>query len=550
MRGRTVFMDSLRAHGVRAIFGNPGTTESPLLDALSEYPDIRYITTLHEGIAVSAAILYAQATGETVVANVHVAPGLGNALGTLYGALKSAAPLVMTAGQQDTRMRLRDPVLGHDLVAMAAPMVKWATQVNSADEMADVMQRAISIANEAPKGPVFVALPINVMEQETDHGAWTAGQLFTESVPDAHGLEAAAAVLASAQRPVIVASDDVARGGATPALVNLAERLGAPVYQDILRQHLVFPNQHAAYGGTLPSDAAGVRSVLAGCDALLMLGGPFFEEIWFDPVRAVPEGTAIVQLAHASGVMARNFEVQVGLQAALKPGITALEAALATRIPSTTSTSRMAELTAKANRRREAAAASLAKTRDARPMTPVRALTEIAAGMPANAVVVDESVTATGDVARVFDFRATGDYFGQRGGGIGQGIAGALGVAVAWPERPVVMITGDGSAMYAIQSLWTAALLQLRIVFVVLANREYRVLKHNLDTYRLRFDATSNRDYPYMNLSPGLDFTVMARGMGVSSERIEDPDLLRAAITAAISTNAPHLIEVVVSGKQ
>ena len=550
MRGRTVFMDSLRAHGVRAIFGNPGTTESPLLDALSEYPDIRYITTLHEGIAVSAAILYAQATGETVVANVHVAPGLGNALGTLYGALKSSAPLVMTAGQQDTRMRLRDPVLGHDLVAMAAPMVKWAAQVNSADEMADVMQRAISIANESPKGPVFVALPINVMEQETDHGAWTAGKLFTESVPDAQGLEEAAAILATAQRPVIVASDDVARGGATTALVKLAERLGAPVYQDILRQHLVFPNRHAAYGGTLPSDAAGVRSVLAGCDALLMLGGPFFEEIWFDPVRAVPEGTQIVQIAHASGMMARNFEVKVGLQGALKSSITALDAVLATRIPPATSATRMVELAAKAQRRSEAAATSLAKNRDARPMTPVRALTEIATGMPANGVVVDESVTATGDVARVFDFRATGDYFGQRGGGIGQGIAGALGVAVAWPDRPVVMITGDGSAMYAIQSLWTAALLKLRIVFVVLANREYRVLKHNLDTYRLRFDATSNRDYPYMNLSPGLDFTAMASGMGVASERIEDPDLLPAAIAAAIATKGPHLIEVVVSGKQ
>ncbi len=550
MRGRIVFMDSLRAHGVRAIFGNPGTTESPLLDALSDYPDIRYITTLHEGIAVSAAILYAQATGETVVTNVHVAPGLGNALGTLYGALKSSAPLVMTAGQQDTRMRLRDPVLGHDLVAMAAPMVKWATQVNSADEMADVMQRAISIANEAPKGPVFVALPINVMEQETSNGAWTSGNLFNESLPDARGLAAAAAILASAQRPVIVASDDVARAGATLSLVKLAERLGAPVYQDILRQHLVFPNRHVAYGGNLPSDAAGVRSILAGCDALLMVGGPFFEEIWFDPIRAVPEGVQIVQLAHASGVMARNFAVSVGLQSALKPGIEALDMALANRIASHTSASRMAELAAKATRRSEAAAASLAKTRDARPMTPVRALTEIAAGMPANAVVVDESVTATGDVARVFDFRSTGDYFGQRGGGIGQGIAGALGVAVAWPDRPVVMITGDGSAMYAIQSLWTAALLKLRIVFVVLANGEYRVLKHNLDTYRLRFDATSNRDYPYMNLSPGLDFTSMARGMGVTSERIEDPDLLQAAVAAAIATRGPHLIEVVVSGKQ
>jgi len=550
MRGRTVFMDSLRAHGVRAIFGNPGTTESPLLDTLSDYPDIRYVTTLHEGIAVSAAILYAQATGETVVANVHVAPGLGNALGTLYGALKSSAPLVMTAGQQDTRMRLRDPVLGHDLVTMAAPMVKWATQVNNADEMADVLQRAISIANEAPKGPVFVALPINVMEQETRNGAWTAGNVFTESVPDHNGVEVATSILASAQRPIIVASDDVARAGATPALVRLAERLGAPVYQDILRQHLVFPNRHVAYGGTLPSDAAGIRTVLAGCDALLMLGGPFFEEIWFDPVRAVPEGTSIVQLTHASGVMARNFSVAVGLTGALKPGIEALETALATKIPQATSASRMTELSAKATTRREAAAASLAKVRDARPMPPIRALTEIAAGLPANAVVVDESVTATGDVARVFDFRATGDYFGQRGGGIGQGIAGALGVAVAWPDRPVVMITGDGSAMYAIQSLWTAALLRLRIVFVVLANREYRVLKHNLDTYRLRFDATSNRDYPFMNLSPHLDFTTMARGLGVSSERIEDPDLLKAAITAAIATGGPHLIEVVVSGKQ
>jgi len=198
-------MDSLRAHGVRAIFGNPGTTESPLLDSLADYPDIRYITTLHESIAVSAAILYAQATGETVVANVHVAPGLGNALGSLYGALKSSAPLIMTAGQQDTRLRLRDPVLGHDLVAMAAPLVKWSTQVNNADEMAAVMQRAINIANEAPKGPVFVALPINVMEQETANGAWNGGRVYTEARPDAAGIEAAVAVLAAAHKPVIVA---------------------------------------------------------------------------------------------------------------------------------------------------------------------------------------------------------------------------------------------------------------------------------------------------------------------------------------------------------
>ena len=550
MRGRTVFMDSLRAHGVRAIFGNPGTTESPLLDSLADYPDIRYVTTLHEGIAVSAAVLYAQATGETVVANVHVAPGLGNALGSLYGALKSFAPLIMTAGQQDTRMRLRDPVLGHDLVAMAAPLVKWATQVNSADEMAAVMQRAISIANEAPKGPVFVALPINVMEQETNQGAWTAGPIFADAGADAAGIAAAANILAAAQKPVIVASDDVARGGAVEALVSLAERLGAPVLQDTLRQHIIFPNRHVAYGGTLPLDAAAIRQALGGADAVLMLGGPFFEEVWYDTTRAIAEGTPIVQIVHAAGQLARSFAVEVGVVGALKPAIAALDAALATKLPPRVSSERMAELTALAQRRRAGAAASLEKSQASRPMTPMHALTQIAAAMPVNGVVVDESVTATGEVARAFDFKTSGDYFGQRGGGIGQGIAGALGVAVAMPDRPIVAISGDGSAMYSIQSLWTAAHLGLRILFVIFANHEYRVLKHNMDVYRMRFDAQSNRNYPHMDLSPQLDFTALARGLGVPSERIDDPDQLAAAVRAAMASSGPHLIEVVVAGKQ
>jgi benzoylformate decarboxylase len=550
MRGRTVFMDSLRLHGVRTIFGNPGTTESPLLDSLADYPDIRYVTTLHESIAVSAAVLYAQASGESVVANVHVAPGLGNALGSLYGALKSSTPLVLTAGAQDTRLRLRDPVLGYDLVAMASPLVKWATQVETADEMAAVMQRAFTIANEAPKGPVFVALPINVMEQETNNAAWSSGRIHAEPRPDESGIAAAAEILAAAQHPVIVAADDVARAGAAPALVQLAERLGAPVYQDTLRQHVVFPNQHVAYGGMLPLDGAALRGVLGGADVVLMLGGPFFEEVWYDAVRAIPDGTKIVQLAHAPGVIARNFGVAAGVVCGLKPGIEALSHALERKVPADVAKGRITELAARAEQRREGAAASYAKLGDVRPMPPVRAVTEIAAAMPPNGVVVDESITASGEVMRIFDFKATGDFFGQRGGGIGQGIAGAIGVAVALPERPIIAISGDGSAMYTIQSLWTAALLNLSIVFVILANREYRVLKHNIDTYRVRFAAGSNRPYPHMDLSPTLDFAAIARGMGITAERVEDPAALQRAVRAAVAKQGPHLIEVVVSGKQ
>jgi len=178
MRGKQVLMESLIAHGVEHVFGNPGTTESPILDALLDYPQLRYIVALHEGVALGAASYYALASGKTGVVNLHVAPGLGNALGMLYNAFKARAPLVVTAGQQDTRLRLRGPVLGHDLVAMAAPLTKWSVQVERADEFALIMHRALKIATDPPAGPVFVALPIDVLEQETDVEPFPPGRLF------------------------------------------------------------------------------------------------------------------------------------------------------------------------------------------------------------------------------------------------------------------------------------------------------------------------------------------------------------------------------------
>ncbi|MDE2378430.1 MAG: hypothetical protein KGM94_14250 [Bradyrhizobium sp.] len=161
MRGRRVLMESLVSHGVRHIFGNPGTTETPLLDSLPAYPQLDYVMTLHEGVAVGAASFYAQAARRPAVANLHVAPGLGNAIGSLYGALKAGSPVLVTAGQQDTRMRLTNPLLGHDLVAMAAPVTKWSVQIERADEIAPILRRAFKVATDAPQGPVFVALPIS-----------------------------------------------------------------------------------------------------------------------------------------------------------------------------------------------------------------------------------------------------------------------------------------------------------------------------------------------------------------------------------------------------
>ncbi len=552
MRGRQVFMDSLQAHGVRCIFGNPGTTENPLLDSLADYPDIRYITTLHEGIAVSAASYYAQASGETAVANVHVAPGLGNGLGSLFGALKAGSPIILTAGQQDTRMRLRDPMLQYDLVAMAAPLTKWSAQAESADEMADLMRRAFKVANDAPKGPVFIALPVNVMEQETDKGAVTAGQLFAASEPATDGVQAAAALLLDAANPAIIAGDQVAIQVASHALTKLAVATGAAVFNEGLRLHMPFPNRHPNARGALGFEAGTIRRTLQDHDLVLMLGGPFFEEIWYDAVSPIPEGVPVAQIADSPQTMARNFELAAGLVGDLS---VSLEAVLAAVQASANDAYRQAasarnDALAAANlARRQQAAAAADRLRDARPMTPGRALAEIARVMPANVILVDESITAGPDVTGAFDFAGPGDYYGQRGGGIGQGIAGALGVKIANPDRPVVLISGDGSAMYQIQSLWTAAHLNLDLIFVILANREYRVLKHNMDIYRQRFDAESNRPYPHMDLTPVLDFAALAAGMGVAGLRVDDPDALASAVSHALEAGGPHLIEVHVSGK-
>ncbi|SKA11541.1 benzoylformate decarboxylase [Enhydrobacter aerosaccus] len=549
MRGRQVLMQTLLNHGVDRIFGNPGTTESPLIDSLLDYPQIDYVVHLHEGVAVGAANFYAQASGKTAFVNLHVAPGLGNAIGMIYGALKNNSPMVVTAGQQDTRIRLRDPVLGHDLVAMAAPVTKWSVQVERADEIGPILQRAFKIANEAPAGPVFVALPIDVMEQETTISPGAPATLFAASRPDPAGVEAMARLLADAKRPAVIAGDDIARAGADKALVALVEKIGTTVWFEGLRGRNSFPTDHPAYRGTLAFDAPGVARQFATNDLVLMVGGPFFEEVWYGPGSPFVPGTKVLQIEAAPSRLAYNFAVDAGLVADVGAALEALAQSVAID-------------PAEAKRRNEAhkeqkeaedaaQKARVAKAWSRTPTSMARALAAIRAGAPADVVVVDETITANLDLFKTFTFKGPDDYFSGRGGGIGQGVAGAIGVAVAQDKRPVLCVSGDGSSMYSIQALWTAAHHDLPIVFVILANREYRVLKHNIDAYRTRFDVQSNKPYMHMDLTgPALGFVDLAKGMGLGGTHVTKADDIKAAVAAAFKSGKPHLIEIEIEGKR
>ncbi|MGQ0681838.1 thiamine pyrophosphate-binding protein [Bradyrhizobium sp.] len=554
MRGRRVLMESFVAQGVRHIFGNPGTTETPLLDSLPAYPEIGYVMALHEGVAVGAASFYAQASGRVTVANLHVAPGLGNGIGALYGALKANSPLVVTAGQQDTRMRLRNPVLGHDLVAMAAPVTKWSVQIERADEIAPILRRAFKVATDAPQGPVFVSLPIDVMEQETSVEAGAPDRLWRAAAPDPNGVAELAAVLLRSQSPAIVAGDDLARSGATDALVALVEQVGAAVWFESLRHHASFPTGHPNYRTSLPGDAAQIRKVLGDADLVLLLGGPFFEDIWYAEGSPFPNGATVLQIEQSPDRLAINHRLDAGLVGDLAGALAALSEAVragASAEFNAAAQRRNAMLAATRAQENEDYRARLEKAWNREPISMPRVTAELRRGLPDDVVIVDESITASLDLARAFEYRGFGDYFGGRGGGIGQGFSGALGVKVAMPDRPVVAVSGDGSAMYSIQALWTAAHHSLAIVFVVLANREYRILKHNVDVWRQNFQPGTQHPYQQMDLAgPPLDFVHLAAGMGVEAVRIEQADGIAPALAKAVAANRPYLVEIAIEGKR
>jgi benzoylformate decarboxylase len=511
---------------------------------------MRYIMALHEAVALGAAHYYAQASGKTGVVSLHVAPGLGNALGMLYNAWEANTPLLVTAGQQDTRMRLREPLLGHDLAAMAAPLTKWSAQVERADEMALVLHRALKVAQDPPAGPVFVALPIDVLEGETAIGPLPPGALYRASQPDPAGVEVAAELLLGSRHPVIVVGDGVARARAQDELVALAELVGAPVWYEGQHHQIDFPTSHPSARVRTPVEAAGLRKAFDGADAILLVGGSFFEEVWFEPGSPFPDEAALIQIDEAPGRLALNFALRVGLLASPRPALRAIRQAVTAGATPGFAGAAAERNRALARAREGESAAQRARAEgrwDQEPIAVPRLMADLRAALPSGCVLVNEAITATVDLTRTLSFDRPGDYYGSRGGGIGQALPGALGVKLAHPDRPVVAISGDGSAMYAIQALWTAAHHDLAVVYVIVHNREYRILKHNMDAYRRRFGVAAGRPYPQMDLAnPELGFVEMAHGMGVAGQRVSKPGELPEALRTAFAAGAPYVLDVIV----
>ena len=543
--GRRLFLELLKQEGVTVMFGNPGTTELPLMDALAGEDEIRYVLALQEALVMAMADGYARASGKLGVANVHVAPGLGNAMGMLFDAHKASSPVLLTAGQQAQGFGITEPNLYAELPPMAQPFVKYAVEVRRAQDLPRLLHRAAKTALAPPMGPVFVSLPVDVMNAEASVGLGTPSRVAPRIAADAAEIAKAAQLLAAAERPVIIAGDSVAQSGAAAELVALAEALGAPVWLEGEPTTLPFPPSHPLFRGPITRLGHWINAMLLPHDLVLSVGADMFTLSLPPEIEPLPDGIKVIQLDTNPWELAKNFPTDAALfgdPLATLPLLTiALNAALG---PDgiTRAQSRRAEVAAHV-------AADLAKLTaqaealfDRSPIAPLALMKALGETLPAEAVLVDESISSGASMFQFLRHVQPGGLYGNRGGGIGWGLPAAVGVALALPNRPVVAVIGDGSAMYSIQALWTAAHEKLPITFVILNNRSYRILKQRLSA--TKGIAAQRGRYVGMELAnPTIDFCGLATSLGVDAVRVETIAAFIAALKRGLTGPGPLLID-------
>ncbi|HVM53376.1 MAG TPA: thiamine pyrophosphate-binding protein [Acidimicrobiales bacterium] len=536
--GREALLEVLRTEGVRHVFGNPGTTELPLVDALAAVDDIDYVLALQEATAVGMADGYAQATGRPAFLNLHTSAGLGNAIGNLTNAQANGTPLVVTAGQQDRRHLHHDPLLAGDLVGLAAPVSKWAHEVSNLGELGTILRRAFHDATSAPTGPVFVSIPMDLLEENGDAPVPPASRIERASAPPAPLLDELAQRLQAAERLAIVAGDEVAASDAVPALVAVAEALGCSVHGSPLHSNVVFPTAHPLWRNALPPSAAAIAGVLGQYDAVLLVGGRAFMVYPFTAGPALPDAVELLHLSPDPHQLGRTWPTALGLVGDPRASLVALADRLGPP----------ADLSAARAAREESDAAFDAKARDAydtAPIPPAAGVHALLRALPAGTPIVDEAIT-TGSYVRGYLRAGPGEYFFCRGGGLGWGMPAALGVSLGRDRSPVLCVVGDGSAMYSPQALWTAANRDLPVVFAVVNNRQYLILKNYLRGMKAETVRTGR--FVGMDLdAPPVDFVALARSMGVDATRVDTAAAAGDAARAAIESGRPHLVELPIS---
>ena len=546
MSGAQAMFEFLVREGVRYVFGNPGTTELPLMDLFAARDEIKYILALHEDSALGIAAGYAEATGKPAVVNLHTNPGLAHALGNLYNVHRAGTPLIVTAGQQDTRSMIDEPLLYADMLELARQHTKWCWEVRHAAEVPTALARAFKIAQTPPTGPVFLSLPVDVMEERAEIELAPVTRIGSRIRGDLSTIKEAAALLSQAKNPAIIAGDGCARSGAFYELVKLAETIGARVHSEPLNSLLVFPTSHPLFAGPLYPNAKQTRGLLEGVDLILAIGVNNIVPLVYTGTEMIPEDVTMIQIDAGERELGKTFPAKVAILADPKSALQELTEMLTPFAsgPGAEMIGRRREiLTAHIDTARSKFAANALEATADGPISPAYVAREMRLAAKPDAVLVDESVTSSAFVRTLFTLTEPGTFFYAKGGSLGLALPEAVGVKLAMPDRQVICSVGDGTALYTIQGLWTAARYGLAVKFIVFNNSSYMILKGGLLAFN---GAAAERGvFPGMDLTePEIDFVKMAESMGVAARRVTKASELRSALEWAFNEEACTLLDV------
>ncbi len=547
--GHRRLLEQLRADGVRYLFGNPGSSEEGLLDEITRFPDLEYVMGLQEAALVCMADGYAQATGAPSVVLLHSGVGLGNAVGSLYHALHRQTPMVVLAGEAGVEYDALEAHMSVNLVDIARPVTKYATRAIHPASLVRLLRRCTKIAATPPRGPVFLAVPQDVLDQLNDEPVLPTVVPDTRVVPDPGAVEGAARLLAGARSPVILAGDGVAASGAVEELVRFAEAWGAGVW-GAMASELVMPWTHPLYAG-LTGHMFGTDSaaIVARADAVVVCGTYVFPDVFGATGNPFRPDATVVHIDLDANAIAKNHPVTIGMVSDPRLTLRALTDALdrvmtdAQRGAATQRAQRRSSDSAQARAQARAADEARREETPLRMSTVAARLTEL---LPADAIVFDEALTNSPELTRWVTPERPGHFFQTPGGTLGVGIPGAVGVKLAHPDRTVVGFTGDGGAMYTYQALWSAAHHRVGAKFVVCHNSSYRLLKENLVRYWRDASAPDGDFPPFFDVhEPAVDFVALAGALGVSAMQVSKPGEVTQALRTMLDHDGPYLLEVI-----
>jgi len=556
--GADLFVDAFEDYGVEHVFGNPGTTELPVMQALAG-SDLEYVLGAHEDIAVGMAAGYActrryHADDADVtplgVVNLHITPGLAHGLGNLYGASFSGAPLVVTAGNHERDFRHEEPLLYGDLEAMVDQFCKYSAEVLDVRALPTMLRRAARVALTPPQGPVFLALPQDVMLQETDPEAVEPlGPVPSAGGGDPDGLDRAADLLADAEEPVVVLGDEVARAGrdAVDAAVAFAEAAGAAVYTEILGSEVNFPADHPQWVCYMPAAERLARDLM-DVDTVVFVGTSTHTTLMRREKPLVGPDTDCVHLSPDAWEVGKNVPAEAAVVG--DPGL--VLSALADRLGDRVDEAERERRLAAVAETREWVAGLMEKvTVDEAPDDEPRAgkhelVDALQAAVP-DAYVVEEGVTSKYPLLARWPLGPK-QLLGSKSGGLGYGLPAAVGAALAESLRPeprdVVGYVGDGAYLYYPHAVYSAARLDLDLTVVVSDNRSYRILKDN--TARIFGGDVEDYDYVGMDFEPGVDLVANAESHGATGHLVETPEEIAPTVAAAVDSEGVDVVDVLV----